>query len=212
MDPSDAPADALDVASHTPPESSTRPNPFQEEAASSRKRRRTSASASQSPARDTASLESNLIDSADRTTDNDTVDLPSTPKSSSREHDNSPPTTPPTNQRVAHDPSGSLTLSLRRVMDDRIVDMTENSPSKQAETPQQSPRDSERPAATPSHDQDMASPDNSTPASEVHEVVTPPENFPFRQQGDQVHEPVVRLTRHLSTGKSLPALRAAAMS
>lgn len=204
MDRSSPSVDSCDAEIQTPPETTTtRPNPFEDDDASSRKRRRTSASASLSPSgrepSDADAESSNFHPTVDKhDTDTAIEEAISTPDQNAH-HVHTPPAPDSPNSL---DPSSQLTLSLRR-----MVDEDRSHPSR--------PRNNlpnakmtglalgERVAADEDRDMFAHSFDDSS-SSDLEEVITPPESFPFRRAKDDFHESVIRLTKYLSTG-ALPA-------
>ncbi|KAM3539471.1 hypothetical protein ARSEF1564_007608 [Beauveria bassiana] len=119
MDRSAASVHSCDVDLQTPPETTTRPNPFEDDDASSRKRRRTSASASMSPVQDGSFDDftefNNTNDIIDKNNRNRTLqEAISVPDNLTHEVQTPGAADSPT----PLDPSGQLTLSLRRMVED----------------------------------------------------------------------------------------------
>lgn len=223
MDQSGDLVDNSEVETPILPESSTtRPNPFHEHDDLSRKRRRTSASASQSPPADAHATDDVSHSSPpDINTMNDTtlqLTEPSDVKSATATGaDESGMQTPlPRAASVGPDSASKLTLSLRRMVDDSLEGYNK-APSQQGEpTSRSSSREgSDRQIhrsgqeSTPENDRDMSigQDDNEeedsddTSASDMQEVITPPESFPFRRSEEGLLESMMRLTRYFSTGK-----------
>ncbi|KAK8149004.1 hypothetical protein G3M48_008481 [Beauveria asiatica] len=205
MDRSAASVHSCDVDLQTPPETTTRPNPFEDDDASSRKRRRTSASASLSPVHDgsfddlTESNNTNdMIDKNDRNSalQEAIFDL------DNLTHDVQTPGV--TDSPTPLDPSGHLTLSLRRMVDDDRNDRIQpnkcllrsgfNSPLLEQDGTSDQFGDTMVPSCA------------DTSSSDLEEVITPPESFPFRRARDELHDPVIRLAQYLSNGKYIHQL------
>ncbi|KAM3510135.1 hypothetical protein MY10362_000174 [Beauveria mimosiformis] len=202
MDRSAASVHSCDIDLQTPPETTTRPNPFEDDDVSSRKRRRTSASASMSPVQDgsfddfTESNNTNdIIDKNDRNRalqeaiwDPDTLT-----------HDVQTPGV--TDSPTPLDPSGQLTLSLRRMVEDDRNDRIQpnkcllrsgfNSPLLEQDGTSDQYGDTMVPSCV------------DTSSSDIEEVITPPESFPFRRSRDELHDPVIRLAQYLSNERSI---------
>ncbi|KAM3435329.1 hypothetical protein MY4824_004910 [Beauveria thailandica] len=202
MDRSAASVHSCDVDLQTPPETTTRPNPFEDDDASSRKRRRTSASASLSPVHDgsfddlTESNNTNdMIDKNDRNSalQEAIFDL------DNLTHDVQTPGV--TDSPTPLDPSGHLTLSLRRMVDDDRNDRIQpnkcllrsgfNSPLLEQDGTSDQYGDTMVPSCA------------DTSSSDLEEVITPPESFPFRRARDELHDPVIRLAQYLSNERSI---------
>ncbi|KAJ6786527.1 hypothetical protein PWT90_07046 [Aphanocladium album] len=197
MDRSVASVDSCDADLHTPPETiTTRPNPFEEDDASSRKRRRTSASASMSPSqRDSFDDDAAANSPLQNCNKSDPNTIPAQVIATPQDSSNSPQTSVAPGSPTSLDPSGQLTLSLRRIVDDN----RDNVPTSKTDLLSsglntQPPRQNR----APSEDRDMMGlPSDNTSSSDLEEVVTPPEAFPFRRAKDDFHEPIIRLTQYL---------------
>ncbi|KAM0740270.1 hypothetical protein ACQRIT_005454 [Beauveria bassiana] len=202
MDRSAASVHSCDVDLQTPPETTTRPNPFEDDDASSRKRRRTSASASMSPVQDGSFDDftefNNTNDIIDKNNRNRALqEAISDPDNLTHEVQTPGAAESPT----PLDPSGQLTLSLRRMVEDDRNDRLQpgkcllrsglNSPLLEQDGTSDQYGDTMVPSCA------------DTSSSDLEEVITPPESFPFRRERDELHEPVIRFAQYLSNERSI---------
>ncbi|TQW00341.1 ubiquitin carboxyl-terminal hydrolase [Cordyceps javanica] len=185
--------DGRDVDLEALPETSTRPKPFEDDDAA-RKRRRTSASASMSPAEqlffDNENEANNPHDISHKndqnTTQKEAIPSPET-------HVDNFQTPAPSNSSTSLDPSSQLTLSLRRMVEDhgsnllqpgrRLLASGSNSPI----LDQRCVSDEDRDPMTRSF--------GDTSSSDVEEVITPPDSFPFRLARDKRNIEAIQLQK-----------------
>lgn len=210
MDRPATPVDSVDAESRTPPETAAaRLNPFEDETdVSARKRRRTSTASSHSPSRDSSRADkTSRAGPTEMLQIRDKIEALPASSDSSTETNGGARTPQSLDSLAAKDTPGELTLSLRRMVDedDNNTSQRENehlstplslaSDNQPSHTPEQE--------LTPDGDTEMLVPtDDQSASSDIQEVITPPELFPFRKPEDELHEPVHRLALCISAGKS----------